>query len=298
MNMKVKFLTLLILVSGLTYFSSCKKSSDDNGGNSGPTEYVSPYKLDSIFTYADLGADFAQRDLLNPSTMDTSQWNNPSAPEYNNDTLIQMWGPPPAEFGSEAGYPHDSLWQMQRLVYVAQRYLKTIYQHHYLLQWKPPSNWPWDKRDSVTYGKQSAGIDAPNFTAWVYNYALGLHLGSKIDTQYNKLTVNGYGEIPFLNVKVIQKTAGFNELVGALKPGDLLFFTDQPGGTKPFHVAIWVGKPYAASNEYLLIDCWDRRILDSRGGIIPAGIYIRPFTADGYYFARFLKAHRIAQKVF
>lgn len=295
--MKIRILALLTLVAFTTLFYSCKKSSDD-GGNTGPTEYVSPYKLDSLFTFTDLGADFGQRDLLNPSTMDTNQWNNPNAPEYGGDTAVQTWGPPPEGFGSEEGYPHNLRWQQQRVLYVAQRYIKTYFQHHYLLQWKPAANWPWDKRDSVTYGKQGPGTDAPNFVAWVYNYALGIHLSPQIDTQYVKLVVNGYGEVPFLNIKVIQKPTTYDSLLSVLEPGDLLYFSEGTGLLQPYHVGIWVGKTDSKSTDYLILDCYDRRVVDSKGGIVPAGVWIRPFTQGSYYYSSFLKAHRICQTVY
>lgn len=291
--MKLRTLAFVAILSGIAIFTACKKSSDDSGSTPGP--YVSPYKLDSLFTFTDLGADFAQRDLINPSTMDTTQWYNINNQYYIDNRREITWGPWPSDFGSEAGYPHNLRWQQQRIIYVAQRYIGSYFQYHHLLQFNPPSSWPWDTINKVSLGHNSKGIDASNFTRWLYNYGLGYHLDARLDSQYVQKEVNGYGEIPVISIVDIQKPASFDTLVKKLQIGDLIYCSQAQGSTQPYHVAIWIGKTKPSDNYYLVIDAYDGIIKDLNNANIPQGIRVRPIDANSYYFTCMLKARRVIQ---
>jgi len=291
--MKIKTLTAVAILCGLALFTSCKKSSDDTGSTPGP--YVSPYVLDSLFTFTDLGADFADRDLLNPSTMDTTQWYNINNQYYVDNPKQVTWGPWPSEFTSEAGYPHNLRWQQQRIIYVAKRYIGTYFQHHHLLQWNPPSSWPWDTVNKVSLGHNSKGIDASNFVTWLYNYGLGFHLSPILDSQYVQKTFNGYGETPILNVIDVAIPASFDTLVKNLEIGDIIYCSQDPGSTKPYHAAIWIGKTKPSDNYYLVIDAYDGTVKDLNNVNVPQGVQVRPITASSFYFTNILKVRRIIQ---
>ena len=292
--MKFKTFATVVILAGFSLFLSCTKSSDESTPTpSGP--YVSPYHLDSLFTFTDLGSDFAQRDLINPSTMDTTQWYNPEYQYYVDNRKEVTWGPWPSDFNSEAGYPHNLRWQQQRILYVAKRYIGTYFQYHHLLQWNPPASWPWDTINKVSLGHNSAGIDASDFATWLYNYGLGYHLLPKIDSQYVQKTINGYGETPVLGIIDVAKPASFDTLVTKLQIGDLIYCSQTPGSAQPVHVAIWIGKTKPSDKYYLVIDAYDGIIKDMNNANVPQGVQIRPIDAGSYYFTCMLKARRIIQ---
>jgi hypothetical protein len=239
-----------------------------------------------------LGDDFTALDKLNPSTMDTVNWYNASYQYWTDRRYEKTWGPLPADFGQEAGGPHSTVWRQQRIIYVAQKYTGTYYQHHHLLQWNPPKTWPWDTLNPVSIGHQSAGIDGSDFAAWVYNYGLGLHLKVYVDSQYVQTLTNGYGETPYTNILEYNKPGSFDSLVGMLKMGDLIYIAGDSLSTNPSHVVIWIGKP-ASEQDYLIIDSFDKTLKDSKNADIPTGIQLRPFKSGGWYYNRMLKIHRI-----
>jgi hypothetical protein len=287
--MRVKPVIFLLSVICLTFFYSCKKSSSDT---TTPTAYQSPYNISTIFTQTGLGDDFTTLDKLNPSVMDTSNWYNPNYQYFIDHRNEKTWGPWPADFGEEAGGPHSVVWRQQRIIYVARKYIGAYYQHHHLLQWNPPKTWSWDTLNPVSLGHQSAGIDGSDFSAWVYNYGLGLHLKIYVDSQYVQIQTNGYGETPYTDILEYNKPSTFDSLVGMLKMGDLIYFAKDSLTSAPSHVAIWIGKP-TTDQDYLVIDACDQTIKDSKNANIPAGIQLRPFKSGGWYYNRLLKIHRL-----
>lgn len=155
-------------------------------------------------------ADFAARDRL-PQSLPSSRPNS--------------WGPHPA------AYPKPDMpaacdgvaWRRERVVAVAKKYLGLPYRHHHV-----PG---YDGGDGV-------GLDCSNFTAWVYNYGLGLRLDSEIGRQAD--------------------TAGRKLAPGeALQPGDLLFIRTLDD-RRISHVAIYLDPMH---------------LIDDHGG----GVAIRPF---------------------
>jgi hypothetical protein len=287
--MKIKSLSFFLLIVCIAVSTSCKKSSSSSNT---PTPYKSPYNISTIFTQTGLGDDFATLDKLNPSTMDTNNWYNPNFQYWTDYRNEKTWGPWPADFGEEAGGPHSAVWRQQRIIYVAQKYIGKYYQHHHLIQWNPPATWPWDTLNPVSIGHQSAGIDGPNFAAWVYNYGLGLHLKINVDSQYVQLIINGYEETPYTDILEINKPTTYDSLVGMLKIGDLIYEAKDSLSATPYHVLIWIGKP-TPDQDYLIIDSFDQVVKDSKNADIPQGIQLRPFLANGWYYNRVLKIHRI-----
>jgi len=184
-----------------------------------------------------LSADFAERDQLPQSDAPESTW-------YTGEH--GSWGPRAASYPAvEAppGYPPLS-WKRERIVAVAKRYIGLAYQHHHIPAWDPAG--------------EGKGLDCSNFTAWVYNYGLGIKFTSLIHDQSDGPTAPGRRlapGVPFL-------------------PGDLLFITTLDR-TRVSHVVIWLGG-------------WEK-IIDSHG----AGVRVRDFA--GWYKDCFSHARRVVE---
>jgi len=91
---------------------------------------------------------------------------------------------------------HSTVWRQQRIIYVAQKYTGTYYQHHQPSSVESAQNMALDTLNPVSIGHQSAGIDGSDFAAWVYNYGLGLHLKVYVDSQYVQPLPTGMVETP------------------------------------------------------------------------------------------------------
>ena len=90
-------------------------------------------------------SDFTKRDLI-PQSQD------------------KAWGPHPTLFDPvqvPSGFDPIN-WKQQRILAVAKHYIGVPYIHHHI---------------------PALGLDCSNFTAWVYNYGLGIHLNSNVHTQ-------------------------------------------------------------------------------------------------------------------
>jgi len=121
-------------------------------------------------------ADFAARDTL-------SEFTSPRIPD--------SWGPKPRIYPAPI-IPQGCdriTWERYRVVAVAEKYIGLSYRHHHIPSYNDGNG---------------VGLDCSNFTAWIYNYALGIKLNSDINIQ--------------------AKTAG-RQLAPdeQLEPGDLLF---------------------------------------------------------------------------
>lgn len=155
-------------------------------------------------------ADFALRDQL---------------PEYI-VPATSSWGPHPRLYPMPV-IPDDcdqTLWKQKRIVAVAKKYIGLPYRHHHI-----PS---YDDGNGV-------GLDCSNFTAWVYNYGLGIKISSNIHKQAN--------------------TAGVQLPPGSkLNPGDLLFIIKKDG-SRISHAVIYLDPEH---------------IIDDHAG----SVQIRPFA--------------------
>jgi cell wall-associated NlpC family hydrolase len=159
-----------------------------------PTPTPAPKPTDSEAYNASLIADFAQRDALPETTYPESKWDS-----------FGKYGPPAAHYPAPTiptGY-NRLQWQRDRIVAVARKYLgKVPYQHKHIL---------------------SLGLDCSNFTAWVYNYGLGIKFTYTVTTQGETVGRKLSKDEPLL-------------------PGDLLFFQDSTG--RITHAAIYIGPGY------------------------------------------------------
>lgn len=137
-------------------------------------------------------ADFAARDALPQTTVPKSQW-------YKYGT----YGPPAATFKAPVipkGFDPVE-WKRERIVAVAKKYLNLRYVHKHI---------------------PALGLDCSNYTAWVYNYGLGIKFTSAVSTQ--------------------GATVGRRLSSGTkLQKGDLLYFKVDG---KIGHVGIYIGNNY------------------------------------------------------
>ena len=136
-------------------------------------------------------------------------------------------------------------WKRQRVIEVAKRYIGLPYQHQHV--------------PGFVSEKLGQGLDCSNYTAWVYNFALGVQLTSHCQRQAESELSKG-------------RKLGPEE---KLELGDLLFILK---GDKSYisHVVIFVG---------------DGKIIDSRGS---GGVQIRNYA--GWYKTHHTFTRRVIEK--
>jgi cell wall-associated NlpC family hydrolase len=140
-------------------------------------------------------ADFVERDTL---------------PQFTTAST-SSWGPWPARYAAPA-IPSNCetlQWKRERVVAVAKKYIGLAYRHHHIPGFD---------------GGDGPGLDCSNFTAWVYNYGLGVGINSAIGTQAD--------------------TAGRRLNAGeARQAGDLLFIRSLDGASIS-HVVMYVDETH------------------------------------------------------
>ncbi len=187
-------------------------------------------------------ADFAERDRLPQSRVPYAQW---YMKNWNNG-----WGPRAANYPPVPTPPgcNALVWQQQRIVAVAKKYLGLPYRHHHIPGWNPPPQ-------LTQQPNESAGLDCSNYTAWVYNYGLGISFTSNIHAQSTGPKAPG---------RLLAST-------DTLQAGDLLFILRRDR-SEVSHVVIFLDEGH---------------IIDSHG----VGVSIRDFK--GWYKTHFSHARRI-----
>ncbi|MHB9072911.1 MAG: C40 family peptidase [Desulfobaccales bacterium] len=181
---------------------------------------------------ASLTYDFPQRDRLSESwerISPKSKW-GPHARRY---PLVEV----------PAGCDPVK-WQRLRVIAVAKRYIGLPYRHHHVPDWQPGTG-------------TGPGLDCSNFTAWVYNYGLGIKFTANIHKQ---------SEGPLAPGRRLQEGELF-------RPGDLLFILKRDR-SQVSHVVIFID---------------DSHIIDDTG----SGVEVRPFA--GWYKTHFSHARRIIE---
>ena len=174
-----------------------------------------------------LTSDFAHRDKLLQTEIPQSSWS----------TCCGSWGPCPLSFPKvvfESGIQADSNLLRQRVAAAAQKYVGLAYKHKHI--------------------PAMGGLDCSNFTAWVYNFALGIRFSSQIKRQAHEAGRR------LKDGEVLQK-------------GDLLFLWDEKL-LEITHVAIYLDenliidstvpkvavRPFAG--EYKRRFAWARRVIE------------------------------------
>ena len=216
---------------------------------------------------ASLTADFAARDALPHTTTPTDQWYAKSADGYLNGG----WGPDAAALPAVA-VPADAgcaatTWKQERILSTALHYVNEPgnpqalqYRHHHIPDWNPTvSTEPaggakTDDADGQSPQTWAAGrgLDCSNFTAWVYNYALGIKFGGDVHQQYAG-TAGPMGQR--LSAQ------------GPFEPGDLLYLHPDASAGVASHVVVFVDDAHVIDSR-----------LDAQG--LP-GVQVR--HRDGWY---------------
>lgn len=311
---------VLALARLLTVCAASGQSANAGGAGSGGGNTVAPgaYRSPYVITYGyPLTALKAAQDT-DPADARTrydkpgatwtvpgfDSWYDPSA--YKS-AVAQGWGPRPGVF-SPVPYAKSLggtriMWQRDRVLYCANSYRGLGYQHHHVPDWNPSTQpaWPGNLTDASA---QTPGLDCSNFTSWVYNFALGIHLDSNTQRQSATgridppavlgLPVHVY--VPALASSRVGAASDYDRLVTVLRLGDLVFI--RSNGSDPVgkvgHVVMWVG-PVTGSPDPLVIDAHANRppITDVNGTVVPLGVGLRPFRHGEWYHRNFDHAVRI-----
>ncbi len=133
--------------------------------------YKSPFKVTFTFKEEDLIGDL----LKGPRADWKEQGSVPFRDWYNaaNQKKWKSWGPSAKHFTAPASLSGKSAeWQRERIIATGLRFAGYSYQHHHLPDWNPPADWPRDPEQKTPSGK---GLDCSNFTAFIYNLAIGIN---------------------------------------------------------------------------------------------------------------------------
>ena len=158
-----------------------------------------------------LTADFKARDRLPESTKHGRRQGG-----------TQLYGPPSRTYPvveTPAGYD-PILWKRSRVIAVALKYLGLPYRHHHTPGWYS---------ERIKNGKrEERGLDCSNFTAWVYNYGLGIKFTGGVRQQADGPKAPG-------------RRVGKDE---KLEMGDLLFIHATNYPHRISHVVIYIDRDH------------------------------------------------------
>jgi cell wall-associated NlpC family hydrolase len=259
-------------------------------------DYVTPYQVQYTHPTNDLAFDFNQP----PRNDTTAQTALPRASWYTDATRSQVggWGPHPIQYPAPAGLSsRDVTWLRERVLITARKFAGYDYQHHHIPDWSPtPPNypnaaeWPWEP---VNGYRNSPGFDCSDFTAFAYNYGLGIKMTSDVAWQAaltNTPGPNGRGQI---TIQTIPRQP-YSVLTNLLVTGDLLYIRSTAGSPTISHVIMWVGHCGNSTNgDPLITDSHGNELFDSNGERIPGGVQLRPFQSNSWYYTCFDHANRI-----
>ncbi len=148
-------------------------------------EIISKYQIS-------LTSDFSKRDLLPQTEVPRDEWD-----------CCGYWGPPASRY-PEVSIPHDYeriQWLRDRVIATGKRYVGLSYLKSHI-----PSR---------------GGFDCSNFTAWIFNYGLGVPLNSNVEIQ-------------------AQSAGRLLDPSEPLAPGDLVFLWSQKDPSRIGHVVMHV----------------------------------------------------------
>lgn len=193
-------------------------------------------------SWPSLTADFAGRDQLPESHQPAADWYRTDAEgHYTN----HGWGPAadnlPAPVIPQGAQCNSRTWKQERILAVAMRYiyapgnaLGLQYRHHHIPGWDPATstyagapedNPDPDNPDGPAAWSPGRGLDCSNFTAWVYNYGLGIKFGGDVHRQADGTAGPMGGRIP---------------QQGPFEPGDLVYLHPNGDAGRASHVVIYL----------------------------------------------------------
>ena len=215
---------------------------------------------------------------------------NPPTGDRGQAVFNATMNPTPSEFDA-------TQWMTQRLLYAANSFIGTHYQHLHLPGFNPATNkvpdnssykFPWSAVSNTTtlqttqqlenpnlvqtvanpykaaYGSPQPGIDCTDFSAMIYNLALGIQMHSGTPNQVSFLNaagnatalsptaipytpaLNSQGEVvdalffksPNMGQRKWNASGSLTNLTSQLQPGDLLYIGTP---TNVLHVVMWLG---------------------------------------------------------
>ncbi len=243
--------------------------------------YKSPYSVQFSFPEQELIGDMTagpRGDWKEHASVPHQEWYLPA-----NQARWGYWGPAARHFSPPSGLAAKSpQWSRERLIATALRFTGYSYQHHHVPDWEPPEDWPRDPEQKRPVGK---GVDCSNFTAFVYNLALGIKPTGAVKEQALLTSMPGPGpgagrSIPVRRIELPERHEDF---ITRLQTGDLLFVKNSRGEIS--HVVLWVGKIGRSPDGLpLVLDSTGSGSTDAGGVKIPDGVYLRPFKPGSWYF--------------
>jgi hypothetical protein len=230
-------------------------------GDAGAMSYPFACKRDS------LTADFAGRDALPETQVPVAEWyGTDPAGHYSG----RGWGPP-ANALPPPGIPPDAgcdstTWMRERILTVAMRYiyapgnpLGLQYRHHHIPGWDPPAatyagapadNPDIDAPQSPTAWDAGQGLDCSNFTAWVYNYGLGIKIGGDVHQQFD-------GSAGPMGRRIPRE--------GPFAPGDLVYLHPNGSASQASHVVIYIDDQHIIDSRVNAQNVVGVQVRDRRG---------------------------------
>lgn len=223
---------LFVALSAITVFLPVGLARAGNG------DFAYPFSC----SWPSLTADFAGRDQLPESHEPAADWYRTDAEgHYAN----HGWGPAahalPAPVIPQGAQCNSRTWKQERILAVAMRYiyapgnaLGLQYRHHHIPGWDPTTstyagapedNPDPDNPDGPTAWSPGRGLDCSNFTAWVYNYGLGIKFGGDVHRQADGTAGPMGGRIP---------------QQGPFEPGDLVYLHPNGDAGRASHVVIYL----------------------------------------------------------
>jgi hypothetical protein len=222
----------------------------------------------------------------NESAVPFHDWYSRSAREK-----LGSWGPPARQYPPLPGVEKQPLeWKRERVIATALRFEGYGYQHHHIPDWQPPAGWAWKE---TAVGHNGKGVDCSNFSAFTYNLAFGVKPNGDVHKQSAETGFAGPGEGRLTPAARIALPMTYAEMVKTLQTGDMLYIKGSPQG-QVTHVVIWVGSiGHSPDGAPLVLDSHGQGVKDSNGVNIPAGIHLRPFHENSWYFKSASHALRV-----
>lgn len=306
--------------------------------------YQSPYQMSFAFSWATLTAGLNQPPFNQPARQgrapfftEITHWYE--ATRYQTAQAGSVsWGPaamqyPPPVVPDTVSSAQLGRWRAERLLAIAVSMVGYGYRHHHVPDWNPSVEWhrahsPKVMADSPSKSWQwvGKGVDCSNYTAWLFNYGLGIALPGNIQAQARlRGDIRPAQGVAYHVEQVASAEDSDQTLLQRLRPGDLLFIAGQagwsksriqhilheqgPDGVQVTHVAMWLGDVGLSTHAVpLIIDSHGARVRDENGQSVPSGVQVRPFnmaggasaadiagsgSASNWYFQHFVWALRI-----
>jgi len=241
-------------------------------------DYRSPYSVKFTFPLEELTGDLTKgprSDWKDSASVPFREWFLPA-----NAARWGYRGPGAKHYDAPPGASTKSPdWARQRVIATGLGLVGYTYQHHHVPYWEPPADWPRDATQKTPPGK---GLDCSNFTAFVYNLALGIKPTGDVRKQAELTEVPGPGPNRTSPVQRIELPERFEDYARTLLTGDLLFIKNTSGALS--HVVLWVGAiGRSPDGVSLILDSTGAGNFDSHGNEIPDGVQLRAFKPNSWY---------------